>query len=282
MELDAIRLFVARATAAGLETDLSTAVHPIASIVRKLDGLPLALELAAARAPAFGLHEINAALDEPLQALDTGARGGAERHQTLEQVIRWSYDLLDEDERAVLSRVSRFGGGFTLDAAAKVCAFGGLTESAARAAAVSLAEKSLLRIVHGEAGTRYRCLVSIAMFARDRARENGEYDECVARHLAWITAFASEAQIAVHGRDQLQSLRAMRDEAANVQAAGERALQDDPEAALVLAVAAAEPLRWTRQARDLLERHWQRPPAPGRAARTRSLPADDGRLDDRR
>jgi tetratricopeptide (TPR) repeat protein len=110
-----------------------------------------------------------------------------------------------------------------------------------------------LRIVNGEAGTRYRCLVSIGLFARDRAREFGEYDECVARHLAWITAFASAAQVAVHGHDQLIALRAMRDEAANVQAAGERALQSDPEAALVLAVAAAEPLRWTRRARDLLE-----------------------------
>jgi predicted ATPase/class 3 adenylate cyclase len=253
MDLDAIRLFVARATAAGLDTDLSTAVHPVASIVRKLDGLPLALELAAARAPAFGLHELNKALDEPLKALDAGARGGAERHQTLEQVIGWSYDLLDEDERAVLRRVSVFGGGFTLDAAAEVCAFGGLTESAARSAVVSLAEKSLMRIVTGEAGARYRCLVSIGLFARDRAREAGEYDECIARHLAWITAFASQALVAVHGRGQLEALRAMRDEAANVQAAGERALQRDPEAALVLAVAAAEPLRWTRQARDLLE-----------------------------
>jgi predicted ATPase len=253
MDMDAVRLFVARATAAGLDADLSTAIHPIAGIVRKLDGLPLALELAAARAPAFGLHELDAALDEPLRALDAAARGGAERHQTLEQVIRWSYDLLDETERATLRRVSVFGGGFTLDAAAEVCAFGDLSAAAVRAAAVSLAEKSLLRIVNGEAGTRYRFLVSIGLFARDRARDAGEYNECVARHLAWITAFATSAQVAVHGRDQLQTLRAMRDEAANVQAAGERALRHDSQAALVLAVAAAEPLRWTRQARDLLE-----------------------------
>ena len=253
MDLDAIRLFVARATAAGLDADLGTAIHDVSSIVRKLDGLPLALELAAARAPAFGLEQLNAALDEPLRALEAGTRGGAERHQTLEHVIRWSYDLLDEDERALLDRVSVFGDGFTLEAAVQVCAFGDLTEASARAAVVSLAEKSLLRIVHGEGGTRYRCLVSIALFARDRARENGEYDECVARHLRWITEFAAEAQLAVHGRDQLQWLRAMRDEAANVQIAGERALRDDAQAALVLAVASAEPLRWTRQARDLVE-----------------------------
>jgi len=176
MELDAVRLFVARATAAGLEADLTTAVHPIASIVRKLDGLPLALELAAARAPAFGLPELNRALDEPLQALDTRSRGGTERHQTLDQVIRWSYDLLDDDERAVLRRLSVFGGGFTLDAAAEVCAFDGISDAYTRAAVVSLAEKSLLRIVNGEAGTRYRFLVSIGLFARDRAREAGEYD----------------------------------------------------------------------------------------------------------
>jgi predicted ATPase len=270
MDLDAIRLFVARATAAGLETDLSWAVHPIASIVRKLDGLPLALELAAARAPAFGLQELNKALDEPLQTLETGARGGAERHQTLAHVIRWSYDLLDEDERAVLRRVSVFGGGFTLDAAAEVCTFGGLTESAARSAVVSLADKSLLLIVNGEAGTRYRCLVSIGLFARDRAKEAGEYDECVARHLAWITAFASAAQVAVRGRDQLHALRAMRDEAANVQAAGERALQRDPEAALVLAVEAAEPLRWTRQARQLLDSGLAAAPSAPAALRARA------------
>ena len=192
-------------------------------------------------------------MDEPLQTLETGARGGAERHQTLVQVIRWSYDLLDEDERAVLRRVCVFGGGFTLDAAVEVCTFGGLTATAARSAVVSLADKSLLLIVNGEAGTRYRCLVSIGLFARDRAKEVGEYEESVARHLAWITTFASAAQVAVRGRDQLHTLRAIRDEAANVQAAGERALQREPEAALVLAVAAAEPLRWTRQARHLLE-----------------------------
>jgi predicted ATPase len=253
MDLDAIRLFVARATAAGMEADLGTALVPIASIVRKLDGLPLALELAAARAPAFGLLELDKALDEPLRALGTAARGGTERHQTLERVIGWSYDLLDEDERAVLRRVSVFGGGFTLDAGAEVCAFGTLTEPAARAAIVSLAEKSLLRMDTGEANTRYRCLVSIGLFARDRAREAGEYDECVHRHIQWIIAFASQAQVAIHGRGQLQWLRAMRDDAANVMSAGGRALQSDPNAALVLAAAAAEPLRWTRQARDLLE-----------------------------
>jgi predicted ATPase len=254
MELDAVRLFVARAVAAGLDADLGGALEAIASIVRKLEGLPLALELAAARAPAFGLPELDRALDEPLHALSAGRRGGAERHRTLEHVIRWSYDLLDDDERAVLRRISVFGGGFTLDAAAEVCAFGGLTPASARAAVVSLTEKSLLRVVNGEAGTRHRCLVSIGMFARDRARECGEYEECVARHLSWITAFATAAQVAVHGGEQLQWLRAMRDEAANVQVAGERALRTEPEAALVLAVASAEPLRWTRQARDLVER----------------------------
>jgi tetratricopeptide (TPR) repeat protein len=215
--------------------------------------LPLALELAAARAPAFGLHELDKALDEPLQALETAARGGTERHQTLERVIGWSYDLLEENERAALRRVSAFGGGFTLDAAAEVCAFGDLSPAAARTGIVSLAENSLLRMDSGEAAARYRCLVSIGMFARDRARDAGEYDECVRRHISWITAFATQAQVAVHGRDQLQWLRAMRDEAANVKTAGERALLTDPDAALVLAVAAAEPLRWTRQARDLLE-----------------------------
>ncbi len=253
MDLDAIRLFVARATAAGLDAELSSAVTTIASIVRKLDGLPLALELAAARAPSFGLRELDKALDEPLQVLATAARGGADRHQTLERLIQWSYDLLDEAERAVLRRVSVFGGGFTLDAAAEVSAFGSVTDDAARAAVVSLAEKSLLRVVNGEAGNRFRVLVSIGLFARDRARETGEYEECITRHLRWITNFAATAQVEVHGPQQLGWLRAMRDEAANVQAAGERALRYDPDAALVLAVAAAEPLRWTRQARALIE-----------------------------
>jgi predicted ATPase/class 3 adenylate cyclase len=253
LDLDAIRLFVARATAAGLDVDLSSAAPTIASIVRKLDGLPLALELAAARAPAFGLLELDRALDEPLQVLDARTRGGADRHQTLDRLIRWSYDLLDDDERAVLRRVSVFGGGCTLAAAAEVCAFGGVSTAAARAALTSLNEKSLLRMIGGEAGTRFRALVSIGLFARDRARECGEYDECIKRHLHWVTSFAQSAEVAVHGADQLRWLRAMRDEASNVQSAGERALQDDPQAALVLAVAAAEPLRWTRQARAMLE-----------------------------
>jgi predicted ATPase len=253
LDLDAIRLFVARATAAGLDVDVATAAPTLASIVRKLDGLPLALELAAARAPAFGLQELDRALDEPLQVLDARTRGGADRHQTLDRLIRWSYDLLDEDEKAVLRRVSVFGGGFTLDAAAQVCAFGGVTEEAARSAVTSLNEKSLLRIISGEGGTRFRALVSIGLFARDRAREQGEYEECIKRHLHWVTEFARAAERAVHGDDQLHWLRAMRDEAANVQAAGERALRDDPHAALVLGVAAAEPLRWTRQARALVE-----------------------------
>ena len=253
LDLDAIRLFVARATTAGLDADLSSAASTIASIVCKLDGLPLALELAAARAPSFGLAELDRALDEPLQVLGTRTRGGADRHQTLERLIQWSYDLLNEDERAVLRRLAVFGGGFTLDAAVQVSAFGTVTEAAARAAVSSLAEKSLLRVVNGEAGTRFRFLVSIGLFARDRARDCDEYEECVTRHLRWVTDFAQSALVAVHGSEQLGWLRAMRDEAANVQTAGQRALQRDPEAALVLAVAAAEPLRWTRQARELLE-----------------------------
>jgi len=157
-------------------------------IVRRLDGLPLALELAAAKVPTLGLSEVARGLDDRF-ALLTRRPGGedAPHHATLETAIGWSYRLLDNGDRALLMRLSVFAGGFTLPSARAMCASPDLAASAITAGLSSLAEKSLVTATAEEGGTiRYSLLESVLEFARARLAESGEAErwrDAHARHV---------------------------------------------------------------------------------------------------
>jgi len=168
----ATRLFVDRAGASGSTFDLNGIDAPIiANICRKLDGVALAIELAARRVSTYGLHQTAALLDERLALSWLGQRGAQPRHQTLQATLDWSYELLDVHERLVLCRLCVFVGHFSLDAARHVADAEDLTKGQIVTAIASLAEKSLLAIRQSGAFTQYRLLESTRTYALSKASE---------------------------------------------------------------------------------------------------------------
>ena len=230
---DAVQLFVARARAAGATTEIEPRTAPLlGTLCRRLDGLPLALELAATRVPALGLSEVVARLGDRFRLLGSGRRGGPERQRTLEAMLDWSWDLLDGDERRVLRRLAVHADGCTLAAAAAVChgepderADGpdrsdpDEGESATADVLGRLVERSLVVADHAPDGTRYRLLESVGAYAGDRLVESGESDAVRRRHLDWYVVVAEQADAHLRGSDQAVWLAALDAESANMQVA---------------------------------------------------------------
>ncbi|WP_067825240.1 BTAD domain-containing putative transcriptional regulator [Actinomadura kijaniata] len=210
----AVRLFVARAAAAspGFALDAGTAA-PVAAICRRLDGLPLALELAATRVRALGVHELAARLDDRFRLLNAGKRGGPARQRTLRAMIDWSWEPLPEPERAVLRRLAVHADGCTLDAAEAVS--GADLEVLPR-----LVDRSLVARADG----RYRLLESVAAYCLERLREAGEEDEYRRRHARYYTGLAERALL--HGPEQRDWLTRLDRESANLRLALEHG--DEP------------------------------------------------------
>lgn len=198
-QYDAATLFVERATAADptLTVDDSTAPL-IAAICRRLDGLPLALELAAARVRSMALSAIAAGLDDRFRLLTGGDRTALARQQTLLASVEWSHDLLDDDERIVLRRLCIFRGAFTVEAVEAVTTDDDLDGVAAFEALTRLVDKSLVQT----AGPRYRLLETIRQFAADRAATSAELESLRDRHLAWFRRRASSWRLDVDVLDE--------------------------------------------------------------------------------
>jgi predicted ATPase len=167
-----VRLFAARASAAapGFTLDADTA-RAVAVLCRRLDGIPLALELAASRVRALGVHELVTRMDDRFRLLATGLRDAPARQQTLSAMIGWSWDLLTGPERAVLRRLPVHADGCTLEAAEKVCA-GGEASAADVAGLLSrLVDHSLVTVTHSADGPRYQLLESLAAYCAGRLAE---------------------------------------------------------------------------------------------------------------
>lgn len=179
---DAIGLFCARALEArpdlGLDDETLGAVEEICA---RLDGIPLAIELAAARCRAMAPAEIAARLDDRFKLL-RGGRGGAERHRTLLATVDWSYSQLDDEERALFDRLSVFVGGALIDGVAQVC---DMDEYDALDLLDRLVARSMVVAVDTPLGTRYRQLETLRQYAEDRLVEASAIDDVRARHLAW-------------------------------------------------------------------------------------------------
>jgi predicted ATPase/DNA-binding SARP family transcriptional activator len=216
----AVRLFVARAGAAGADITLDATSAPlVAALCRRLDGLPLALELAATLVPSLGLAEVVARLGDRFWLLGGRRRGGPPRHRTLAAVIGWSWDLLDDDERRVLRRLAVHADGCGLDAAEAVSS--GPDVPAARLAGVlaRLVDRSLVVATPAAGGVRYHLLESVAAYAADRLAEAGEAEAVRRRHLGYHLALAERAQAHLYGGDQLTWLDGLDDETANLRVA---------------------------------------------------------------
>jgi predicted ATPase/DNA-binding SARP family transcriptional activator len=188
---DAVRLFLDRAAAVHEEQKpRRESLAAIAAICRELDGLPLALELAAARTHVLTVQEVATRLDDRFRFLRYWRRSPEPRHQTLGTTMSWSYDLLAPDEQALLRRLTVFAGGFTLEAAAIVCLDADADADAALAQLTRLVDGSLVLADHLNVSTRYRMLETVRLYGAERLRDAGETDEARARHAKYFLAVA--------------------------------------------------------------------------------------------
>lgn len=199
--LESVRLFVERARSVQPTFRLTDAnAAAVASICRKLDGIPLAIELAAARVRSLSVESIAGRLSDRFRLLKGGDRTALPRQQSLRALIDWSYDLLTEPERAVLRRLSVFSGGWTLEAAEAVCADDAVDAADVTDLLAHLVDKSL--VIPEPGGTRYRMLETIRQYARERLEQAREKKALRARHLGYFLSFAEQARPALAGAEQ--------------------------------------------------------------------------------
>jgi predicted ATPase/class 3 adenylate cyclase len=221
LQSDAVRLFVDRAaTALPTFTVTDQNASAVAQVCYRLDGIPLALELAAGRVKVLPVEQIAARLDDRFRLLTSGSRTALPRQQTLRALIDWSYDLLPDEERALLQRLSVFAGGWTLEAAEAVCAGGGVEEWQVLDLLSRLVEKSLVVVDEDAAGQgRYRLLETVKQYSQDRLEETAEAEAVRSRHRDWYLALAEQAESQLRGPAQDVWLNRLEAEHANLRAA---------------------------------------------------------------
>lgn len=221
-ECSAVQLFVTRAAAASRGFMLSEeTVADVAVLCRRLDGIPLALELAATRVRALGVRGLVARLDDRFRLLATGHRGAAPRQQTLLAMIDWSWELLRPEEQVVLRRLAVHADGCTADAAASVCAE---PDVDVLDVLVRLVDRSLVVPVQGSDGSRYRLLESVAAYCLEKLRAAGEVESIRQRHLEYYTSLAEEARPHLYGGEQSRWLQLLDEDTANLRSALDRAV----------------------------------------------------------
>ncbi len=217
----AVQLFVERAAQfrPGFQVTAEN-VAVIAQICRRLDGMPLAIELAAARVKVLSVEQIAARLDDRFRLLTGGFRTELPHHQTLRATMDWSYDLLDEDEARVFRRLAVFVGGFALDAAEQVCAGGPIDSGHVLDLLARLVDKSLIVAEDAPSGDqRYRLLETIRQYALDRLVESGEAEALRVHHQAHYQGLAEQAERHLHGPEQKAWLDRLQAEHDNLRSA---------------------------------------------------------------
>jgi predicted ATPase/DNA-binding SARP family transcriptional activator len=229
----ASELFVARTRAIvpGFQAD-EQAMATITGICARLDGLPLAVELAAARMRALAPGDILARLADQFRLLTGGSRTALPRHQTLRAVIDWSYDLLFDDERRVFERMSAFAGSCPLEAAEQVCAGSGIAREDVADLLGRLAGKSLVTAAQTSRGVRFGMLQTLAGYGRERLADRGELAAVRARHTRWAASVADVPDSA-HGPAWFATVREFADDIRR--AMGSALTAGDPDASLGIA-----------------------------------------------
>jgi predicted ATPase/class 3 adenylate cyclase len=216
----AVSLFLSRARDVRplREVDDETLVS-VEHVCQRLDGIPLAIELAAARTQSLSVREIARLLDDRFSLLTRGARTALSHHQTLEAAIDWSFDLLSEAEQRMLMRASVFAGGFTLDAMATMCAAEGPARMKVLDLVDALVRRSLLTPEDTGLTTRYRMLETIRQYGEERLAIAGDAAEISRAHLAWCTSFAVEVGEQLRGREDASAMARMQGELDNLRSA---------------------------------------------------------------
>jgi non-specific serine/threonine protein kinase len=227
-EYEAVRLFVDRAVAASPGFRLAAENAPaVADICWRLDGIPLAVELAAARVAVLPPEQISARLDDRFALLTQGRRTALPRQQTLRASVEWSYDLLSEKERLLFARLSVLAGGFTLQAAEAVCAGDGIEAREVLDVVTELVAKSLVLAVQTAGEARYHLLETLRQYGAERLAASGQAETTRARHGLFFTALAEEAKPGLEGPDAARWLKQLEREHDNLRAALSWCLQCD-------------------------------------------------------
>ena len=234
---DAVELFLDRARAAGGRIEhTDDAVAAIAEICVRLDGLPLAIELAAARTRAFPIHQLSSRISDRFRVLTGGSRTALPRQQTLRAVVDWSYELLFADEQRLFERLSVFPGGCDLATARVVCADADLPAGDIEDLLHALVDKSLVIPVPGADELRVTQLQTLAQYGREKLAERGDADRIRGAMAAHFAALSGESAVAYTGDTQRRWLRAVHVEQDNLRAALEWAVDSgDAETALTIA-----------------------------------------------
>lgn len=220
---ESVQLFMDRASLSNPKFRLTAAnLRPTAEICRNLDGIPLAIELAAARLRMMDVGKIASRLEHRFQLLSGGSRTAARRHQTLRAAIDWSYDLLTDAERHMLNRLSVFAGGCTLEAAEAVCSGDGILSVDVLEILSRLVDKSLVLTESDGSEVRYRLLETVRLYAQDRLKELPAGGALAERHTAFFLSLAEEAEPELQGPEQAVWLRRLERDHENLRAAQQK------------------------------------------------------------
>jgi len=249
LDSESARLFMERAIATEPRfTVTSENAATIADICRRLDGIPLAIELAAARVAVLSVEQINTRLQDRFRLLTGGTRTAVARQRTLEATVDWSYQLLSDGERQLLNRLSIFPAGWTLGAAEKICGGDGLEASDMLDLLSKLVSKSLVSVDDNDGGERrYRFLETVRQYARERLIQTGSTDRLRERHFEFFFNEFRGAMPILRGFGQRPCLRRLRIEQENVRAALEWGLTSSALAEKSLELAGALFWFWTKR-----------------------------------
>ncbi|GAA2440519.1 LuxR family transcriptional regulator [Actinomadura vinacea] len=242
---DAVQLFTERAQAVVPEfTVTQENQETVEGICRRLDGLPLAIELAAVRLRVLSVQQLLERIDDRFRLLTGGSRAVLPRHQTLRALIDWSYTLCTERERALWARASVFSGGLDLEAAEEVCSGDGITGAEVVELIAALVEKSIFTREEYPGTVRFRLLETIRQYGRERLAESGRTAEIQRRHRDHYRALAAEARVRLFGADQVAWLGRLQMEHANLRTALEYCLSDPAEVRVGLGMGADLLYHW--------------------------------------
>ncbi len=220
---DAVELFCDRAADVQPDFELKDAnAQAVAQLCRRLDGIPLAIELAAARVTSLPPEELLARIDQRFRLLTRGSRSALERHQTLRNTIDWSYNLLGEDEQHAFQRLSVFAGTFSLAAAEAI-----VTEGDPLNLLSSLVDKSLVLVDIASATARYRMLEMIRQYAQERLEDSGDAMNVRRRHAEYFMGVTEVAGPHLRGREQVQWITKLKDDTENIRVALDWALESE-------------------------------------------------------
>ncbi len=217
LQYEAVQLFVDRALLVRADFQLThDNVAAVNSLCWQLDGIPLAIELAAARLGLLSVAEIDRKLDHRFRLLTGGSRLALPRHQTLLALIDWSYNLLNDPEKRLLQRLSVFSGGWTLEAAEAVCAGADVAEWEVLDLMTQLCDKSLIVVEQIEQYSRFRLLETVRQYAREKREQNADDAGIRTRHSRYFLALAEEAESKLNAAEQRVSLQRLESEHENL------------------------------------------------------------------